>query len=348
MKKLFLFLILLIPITVKAETNLDVKLHLIDAEVEIAGALRVKELILIEGKTKNISRNINYKNVDKKWDEIPNFNLSPMYNGYSLENIKVSALALDEIPDFNYEIKDYFEEMDLEKKQTNFFTKVSNNLGANINISYSGDDSKYTAYHIEYLVTNVVVIHNDVDELYHVFNNLNYKADETLIRVILPYETDSKLFKVWMHGPSTGELNTLAREDGDIVGVLGRFPNLNSNVSIRMIIPKEQVGIDLYLNKTKVDAFDSIVKVEEAKINKDKMGNISLLIMKWITIILSILYILGSYFLYKYSDIKINIIYLILGVIINIFNILFKFNYIYIYFIILVPITILLIKKLKK
>lgn len=345
MKKLLLFLILLIPINVKAEVK--VLTHLIDAEIEIAGALKVKELIIIEGNTKEFSRNINYKMIDEVWDQKDiNFKSSPMYNGYSLENFKVSAFKREDEIDFNYQVDKFFNELDPNKKTKNFYTKVNNNLGTIININYDTSKNDNTVYYIEYLVTNIIVVHNDVNELNYTFKNLNYNANNTLIRVIIPYPTDSDLFNVWLHGPSNGELSFLANDNNEKVGIISSFPNINSSVNVRLTLPKEHVGINLYLNKTKTDALEKIEKLENAKLNKENFETKSLIILKYMIIILSIIYVIASFLLFKNSFKSLNILYIFLGILLSLINFIFKYNIIYIYFIILFPITVLIIKKL--
>lgn len=347
MKKIILFLLLLLPISVNAEVK--VLTHLIDAEIEIAGGLNVKELIIIEGNTKEFSRNINYKMIDEVWDQKEiNFKSSSIYNGYSLENIKVSAFKFEDDIDFNYKVDKFFNEFKPNTKDNNFYTKVNNKLGTNLNINYNTSKNDKTVYYVEYLVANVIVSHNDVNELNYTFKNLNYNADNTLIRVILPYPTDSDLFKIWLHGPSNGELSFLANDNNEKVGILSSFPNIKTSVNVRLTLPKEHIGIDMYLNKTKTDALNKIMKIEDAKLNKENFGINSLKTIKYIIIFLSIIYLVSSLMLFKYNYKNLNIMYIILGVIISLFNIIFKYNIIYIYFIILFPITIILIKKLNK
>ncbi|MDD4706037.1 MAG: DUF2207 domain-containing protein [Bacilli bacterium] len=347
MKKILLFLLLLIPTVVNADVK--VLTHLIDAEIEIAGALKVKETIIIEGDTKVFSRNLNYKMIDEVWNKQDlNFKSSPIYNGYSLENIKVSAFKTNGEIDFNHEVKSFFNELDPTKKSTNFYTKVNNKLGTNVNINYDTSKNEKTAYYIEYLITNVIVAHNDINELNFTFNNLNYNAANTLIRVIIPYPTDSDLFNVWLHGPSNGELNYLINENKEKVGIISSFPKINSNVNVRLTLPKEQVGIDIYLNKTKTDALNKIKQVENSRLDRQNFNNKSLKVIKYVVIILSIIYVISSPSLYKYYSKSLSIVYLLLGAIITGFNFIFKFNIIYVYLILFAPLIIILIRKLHK
>ncbi len=348
MKKILLFLLLLLfPTIVNAEVK--VLTHLIDAEIEIAGALKVKETIIVEGNTKIFSRNINYKMVDEIWNQKDiNFKSSPIYNGYSLDYIKVSAFKTGNEIDFNHEVKDFFKELDPAKKTENFYTRVNNDLGANININYDTSKNEKTAFYIEYTITNVIVSHNDVHELNFTFKNLNYKAENTLIRVILPYPTESDLFNVWLHGPANGELNYLINDNKEKVGIISSFPNLNASVNVRITLPKEHVGIDIYLNKSKTDALDKIKEVENAKLKQEKNYDKYSQIIKYVIIVFSIVYVIISPSLYKYQSRSINILFLLLGIMIILFNYILKFNIIYVYFILLAPIITLLIRKLHK
>ena len=343
MKRIIILILLLIfPLNVKAE----VVSHYIDAEIEIAGALNVKELIIVKGNIDNLERTLNYKMIDKKWDNKTYGDLS-LYNGYSLENIKIGVFETDGEVDFNNfseDLEDYLEEYNIKEEKENYYTKTETDLGYKLNIKYDTLENDLTAFYIEYIITNIVVIHEDVAELNYSFLNLNYEAENTLIRVILPYNTEEKDFNVWIHGPSNGEYNYLTTESGNYSGIIASFPKLKTNVNIRLTIPKEQVGISMYLNKTKIEALDKIKKEEQAKIDKLNKGKLGLKTLKYIIVITSILYIPGSYILYKYKEKPLIITYLLLGIILTLFNILFKYNIIFLYFI-LVPPIIMLIKK---
>ena len=69
MKKVLIFIVmLLIPLSVYAN-DYKVTNHIIDTEVEIAGAIKVKELIVVEGKIDYLNRKLNYYSFGTKaWD----------------------------------------------------------------------------------------------------------------------------------------------------------------------------------------------------------------------------------------------------------------------------------------
>lgn len=345
MKKFFLLLLLFFPITVKAEVK--VTTHLIDSEIEIAGGLRVKELIIFDGNISDFSRTINYKMIDEIWDKKTiNLKSSAMYNGYSLENIQVALLEAPKEISFENIPKDleYINELDPQKKNKDFYTNIKNNLGSTVNIHYEGKEEK-TALVLEYLVSNVIVSHEDINELNYTFKNLDLGANHTFIRVIIPYATDSDEFHYWVHGPSNGKLQELVSSSQNKIGVVTEFSNLKSDINVRMTIPKDQIAIDIYLNKSKVKALNDILKIEDTRLKKQSNNTTMLIIIKYILIALSSLYVLGSFVLIKYHDKSIFILYLILGIILSSFNIVFKYHIIYLYFLIIVPLTIKLITK---
>ncbi len=348
MKKLLLLILLLIPIRVNAE--IKVENHLIDAEIEIAGGLRVKELIVFKGNTKDFSRTINYKMINEEWDKKTiNFKRSSIYNGYSLENIKVAVIEAPKELDYNSipnNFNKYIEELDPKSKEKNFYTNIKNELGSTINIHHEGKEET-TAIYLEYVVSNVIVVHEDVLELNYTFKNLNLGSNKTFIRVIIPYATTSKEYNFWLHGPSTGALQELITSSDEKMGIVSEFPKLKNDINIRMTLPKEQVGIDLYLNKTNTKALNQILKIENSKIKRQSTDDNIYTIIKYGLIVTSIIYILGSFLLIKYNIKSIFLLYLLLGFIITLFNLILKFNIIYIYFILLVPLTIKSITLLK-
>ena len=84
MKKIIIFIILLFPLMVNAEVK--VVSHLIDAEIEVGGALNVKELIVVEGEGDYLQRTLNYYSFgNKHWNSSDEVDLDNgiIYNGQS-------------------------------------------------------------------------------------------------------------------------------------------------------------------------------------------------------------------------------------------------------------------------
>lgn len=343
MKRVLLLFLLLIPLSVSAEVNITH--HLIDAEIEIAGGLRVKELIVFDGNIQDFSRTLNYKMIEDIWDQKTiNFSNGAMYNGYSLENVKVAVTAAPDDINFDIfkeDIDNYLPILDPKSKTKSFYTNVKNSLGSTINI-HSVSKEEAIAYYIEYVISNVIVVHNDVHELNYTFKYLDIGAANTIIRLIIPYSTDSDLYNFWVHGPLSGALQEVITSSGNKLGVVAEFVNLKNDINFRMTLPKEQVGIDIYLNKTNTDALDKILEIENAKL---KNNNKILAVIKYSLIVVSIIYVIGSFILIKYHDKTIFKLYILLGSILTLFNFIFKYHIIYLYFILLFPITINFINK---
>ena len=350
MRKFLLLLIsLFLPITVHA--NVKVESHLIDSEIEIAGALNVKELIIVEGEGSFIQRTLNYYSFkDKHWELGDEIDLD---NGifYNAQSISITSVAAYEVDDevsfgsFEDKIKNYLKEFDINNPEDTGYTYTDKDDGTvSLKIFYPVKN-KRTAFYINYVVSNAVVKHNDVKEINYTFKNLNINSNETYLRVIIPYQTDDEEYNVWVHGNQSGEVHEIANDDGLKAGIIARFPKINESINFRMTLPQKQVGIDLYLNNSEIDALDSIKKIEDKKLDKTNKSNRIVKIMKYVLIGIGLVYVVFSFVFLKLNIKAIYIIYLLLGLFICLFNYLFKFNYWYLYLVILFPILIKLLKK---
>ena len=349
MKKVCFFIIMFLFCPYLVNADLKVINHLIDAELEIAGGLKVRELIIVEGITDFFSRNINYKNTKSNWDKKTiNFKESPIYNGFSIENVKISGFKVDGEVDFNTITNNlnYFSELNPQKLKDDVYTYINNELGSTYNLYHQLKGERY-AYYLEYVISNVVVVHEDVHEVNYTFKNLDLGAASTTLRVVIPYATNSKNYQLWVHGPKSTTLKELVASNHEKIGFQAQFENLKMDVNFRMTLPKEQVSITLYLNHSKVEALKAIQKQEQAKIKQMNISEQAVKIIKWVLISLGFTYIFGALILFKFKQTSLFIMYLVLGILIMLFNYLFKYNIIYLYFVIIVPLLIKGISKLK-
>lgn len=345
----FIFLLILIPISVNAEGTFKVLNHYIDSEIEISGNLRVKELIIIDGNISNFTRTLNYQSFDGKWDGTINLNNGSIYNGYEIVNFKASAYKYnDEEIDYNTignNVKNFFKELDPKNVKDETYSETKNNNGTNTYKIFYKSSGK-TAIYLEYLISNVIVSHTDIKELNYTFKNLNYNADHTYIRVVIPYPTNSNLYHAWVHGNQSGVVKELKSGD-ESAGIFSEFTTIKEEVNFRITLPLEQVGIDMTTNHSNTKALDQIIKIEKAKENNTAKSKKITLYFKYILITISVIYTLFSLALLKVKDKYFFIIYLILGLVLMLFNYLFKVNIIYLYFILILPIICKLIKTKK-
>ena len=80
MKKLYLFLILLIfPFIAHAEVDYDITDYYITSDIEVAGGLKIKELVVLDGTFNGYERNIVYRNDNHKIKARENFPLPLLF-----------------------------------------------------------------------------------------------------------------------------------------------------------------------------------------------------------------------------------------------------------------------------
>ena len=124
---------------------------------------------------------------------------------------------------------------------------------------------------MEYLVGDVVVTHKDVRELNYTFKNLEYNADDTYLRVLIPYQTNDEKYHVYLHGNSDGEYEEIEK-DGFKYGVFAHYPNTKKEINVRLTLPLEQIAIDQGSNHTDIEALDEIISIENKRLDSIKKG----------------------------------------------------------------------------
>lgn len=351
MKKIITFLILLIiPLAVHAENDYKVLTHYIDSEIEISGNLRVKEMIIVDGSLEYFTRTLNYASFDGVWDKKEvNLDNGPIYNGTGVYNFAASAYKYNnediDFNNLNANVKEYFTELNPKKVGDKTY-KITKKTGENSYNIYYKNNGK-TVIYLEYIVGDIIVSHNDVRELNYTFKNLTYDAADTYLRVLIPFQTDSNLYHAYLHGNNKGEYEEIEKS-GQKYGIFAHYPNTKKEINVRITFPLEQISIDEGTNHSNIDALDEIIKIENQKLQDKQTSNNINKYAKYVIIALSIIYVLISYLIYKQHNNILNFMYLALGLLISLFNFLFKTNIIYIYLILIIPVSTLIINKFKK
>ena len=268
MKKIFIFLLSLficLPIAnAVSDVNYDVEEILIDATLDKIGNLNVKEIIVLDGSFNGYIRDLVYKNynLDRFDGTKESFYQSDIYNGSSIELIKVGKINYnknDDFDNFNNNITTFYQGYGYPGDSGVYeLSYLSNGLSIKMfNETYKST----TAFYIEYIIEDVAVLHNDVAEIYYNFIGENFDDDikNIEIRVKLSEITNGEV-RVWAHGPLNGEVD-IYKENGMNYGVIASIQDLDKNtpVDIRMTYPKE------LNNSTKtsgIDALDYILEVE--------------------------------------------------------------------------------------
>ena len=220
------------------------------SEIEILdnGSIKVRELIKMNGEYNGMDRDIvyaSYNNAPYNGNISAIKGNSDLYDGSSITNIKVGSISDDgslTFDDFNRNVN-YFDEVSFASNGTSSKYTYDNFMNK-VNLKLYNPSDLDEIFYIEYTVTDVVVVHNDVAEL--AWNTLGDGYRENIgdyeVKVILP-GSDSD-YRVWLHGPLNGEIErTNNKEATGTFNFLGAY----NPVSVRLIFNK-----DLVPNATKV------------------------------------------------------------------------------------------------
>ncbi len=264
MKKTIYFLVLffLFIINIKAYVNYDITDYLIDSTILNNGDLQIKELIVLDGQFHGYVRDILYRN-NKLSNDSNSFSDNAIYNAKGIDNIKIYAKKVEDEVSFktfgevfNPLNKVYYEN---DAENGNYY-ESSLTDGKSFKMYYSGNDEK-VAYLITYTIKSAVVIHSDIAELYWTFigDGFEDKINNLQIKVHLPDNDLSDLFRFWAHGDITGIIN---KQDDKTILATMKSLDKNSPVDIRITFNKNLITNQINLNKTDNNALDKILDVE--------------------------------------------------------------------------------------
>ena len=230
------------------------------SEIEILddGSIKVRELIKMNGEYNGMDRTILARSL---YNNTRSYTINDikgnndLYDGDEIINLRVGSISDDgelTFDDFNRSVN-YFDEVSYasngdSKKYTNTYY-----MGEDYLKIYNSSDLDEIFY-IEYTVTDVVVVHEDIAEL--AWNTLGDGYRENIgdyeVKVVLP-NSDSD-YRVWLHGPLNGEIERTNNKEA--IGTFN-FLGAYNPVSVRLIFDKSLVP-----NATKVSgliAKDAII-----------------------------------------------------------------------------------------
>lgn len=281
-KVMYAIILLLIPFLVKAMDNYEITDYLISSEVEIAGGIKVKELIVLDGNVDTFQRKIEYKDskLEKWYPKKIDFSRSSIYNANGIENLKVAIIDINGNVDFSSmdKIEQYATLIENEEAIVdNTYTISETDNGVDVDMYLSSNNQKKGLY-LEYVVTNAIVIHNDVAELYYHYipKSFEQKIKNFSLRAFIPQPDNSDTFQVWAHAEATGEVKKYTNSNKENIGVLVELKNVekNSGFDLRMTFNKEMIMIDNFLNKSDESALKEIAKVENRRSKNTSKSNL--------------------------------------------------------------------------
>lgn len=306
MKKLVLFFVLFLVFVPdyfavdKSDVKYEVYDYLVDVNIDVSGNLNVKEIIGIKGTFNGYIRDLVYKNssLDEFTGDFNDFKGSSIYNGSNIVINKVGII--DYKGDLSFDT--FNQKVTLFNICSNYKgCYLKNNILDGVSLKMFNETKKdITYFYIEYLVGNVVVVHDDVAEVYYNFigNDFDDEIKSYKLRVTLPFETREETL-VWAHGPMDGNVSLIGKYNGnnyfitesnnekllelknenekivvdkdeDIIfyGAYLNIDNLKANtpVDLRMVFSKDLLMVDHpYLKKSNVSALDIIISIEKER-----------------------------------------------------------------------------------
>lgn len=290
------------------EVDYEVTNYYVQSDIDIAGSLNVKELIVVDGAFNGYIRDIKWKNeeLDKFSGKDSDFYGSDIYNASGITNLKVGTVKLSDTVVFD----DLFNKVTYSKKEKNVsngsknkYELTKDKTGVSIKM-FNLNTSGKVGFYLEYTITNVSVKHKDVAEFYYNFIGKNFDDNigQLEIRTFFPEEASDD-YKIWAHGPLNG---TIAKIKGNLGSVL-KCSNLHKNtpVDVRMTYDLDLYPISLHKN-TEINALDKIVKVEEERAldanKKRQAAKVVLMSVNLTSIIYIILLIIIAVFIYIKYD----------------------------------------------
>jgi uncharacterized membrane protein len=229
MKKMFLtiFLFLVLVPNVRALTpNYTIEGLYIEADIQENGDLLVKEQIVLRGAFNGYEREIYYKN-----------NSGTLYDASEVELIRICEYKVQHYGSFDNEqhIDKCFEQTDyalLEDKHV--YQQKLLNGGISLKM-YMYNISGTRVFYIEYLLKRVVIVHDDIAELYWTFIGSDFDDNIKDVRINVNLPKNSTELRGWAHGPLYGNIDLVSKK-----GVTATVKNLERNelVDIRMVFDK--------------------------------------------------------------------------------------------------------------
>ena len=241
MKKIILFLLLLIPFYV----NATVENYYMEATVLNTGDIKVREVFGLDGTYNGFERELYYGN--------------NIYAGTNIEIISVKGIkkTSNDFAILN-DSGDIFTEVGSASKG-DYGHYIITDIDNGINIKIYNPSKKERLFYIEYIVKNMAIKHNDVGEIgYNIFTSLKEPVSNINVKFIVP--NNKKTIKVWGHGPLTGETSIISSNE-----VLLKLDYLESyeGLDIRLVFDRNVLSESLKLDNE--DVLNTIIEEETKK-----------------------------------------------------------------------------------
>ncbi len=241
--------------------NYDITNQYIKAEVLNNGDLKVSELIVMDGTFNGYEKTLSYKN--ELLEEGTNYANNALYNGSNIELISIKGKQVNNVSfaTFNDNFTSFTPENIASNGDIAKYTTKTNYNGYTYRMYYKSNNAK-VAFLITYIIKDVIVLHNDVAELYWNFISPNDYDDinDIKIEVLLPNVDNSINFRIWAHGNLSGEVTKLDNNRGLKAEIA--YMEASANLDIRATFDKTLITDTTHVKKDNNNALPSIIAVE--------------------------------------------------------------------------------------
>lgn len=297
---LILLLVLILPSKIFGKEGITN--YYIDATILSNGDIRVKEIFTMNGTFNGMNRIINHKGNIIRFDgSINSFKGSDIYNGDSIIINEIKGIPYSgsiKYSDINKSGTVFSEVNYANKGDYGKYTKSNNYNGVDLLIYNPSNRSN--AFYIDYTITNMAIVHNDISELgFNIFTSMREYIENLEMYIHIPNNND--LLKVWAHGPLWGESKII---DKNTVKVEIKELEAFTAIDVRLAFDKSVLSESKKI--TNVDALDKIIELEtiqanianqqreEAKRIIEKQNRIELILnilkFSWLIILVIVIY----------------------------------------------------------
>lgn len=292
-------LFLVSPFMVEA-ADYDITDFAVRAYIQDNGDLLVKEIIILDGSFNGYERDLDFKPVLSDRYESSNF-----YQGSGIDDLTIKGKYVSKYSDDLFLDEDYNTFVEVSNASNGDkakYVKSSLSSGYRMRMYYKASKQK-VAFYIKYTISNLVVKHNDVAELYYPFigDAFEDKIKNVDIKVYLPDNDESSFHRVWAHGSLAGEVEKINNE-----GLHAYASNINQGEVLDVRMTFDAKLVPYCSKKSNQVYFDKIIDIETKRANDANQLREELLIKyniyKYGTIIFYVLVVgLWIYTYYKYG-----------------------------------------------
>jgi len=249
---------LFMPFIVSA-ADYDITNYAVRAYIEENGDVKVNEIFVLDGDFNGYERDLD----DKPYLN-DNYETSFLYQGNGIEDIQVQAkyipsfqesLFTDE--DFTSFVKaSYASNGDIGK-----YIETRLGTGYRLRMYYRANHQK-VAFFLSYTIKDLVVVHDDVAEIYYPFIGDDFLDDihNVDIKVFLPNRDETDFFRIWAHGVLSGEVEAMEKEG---LHAYAKKVNAKEVLDVRMTFNKNLVP--MASKKSNSNYFNKILEIEEKR-----------------------------------------------------------------------------------